>query len=91
MNARYIPNELQVGIDIGSISHSIAISDGFGSLIKEFEISHTNQGFDSFFKTVDKLSAQRDATVSIAMEGYNGWARPFDAQYVTEHTPLKMR
>lgn len=78
MNARYTPNELQIGIDIGSISHSVAINSN-GTLIQEFEISHTNQGFDSFFKIVDQLAMKHHAKVTIiAMEGYNGWARPFD-------------
>ncbi len=78
MNARYTPNELQIGIDVGSINHAIAISNGNGNIIKEFEISHNNRGFDTFFKIVDKLSIQYQAKVSVAMEGYNGWARPLD-------------
>lgn len=83
MNARYTPNELEIGIDIGSISHSVAINSD-GILIQEFEISHSNQGFDSFFKTVDKLAIKHHAKVTVAMEGYNGWARPFDT-LVLEH------
>jgi len=79
MNARYTPHELQIGIDVGSINHAVAISDEDGNILKEFEISHTNQGFDSFFKTVDTLSYKHHAKVSVAMEGYNGWVRPFDA------------
>ncbi len=72
MNARYTPNELQIGIDVGSINHAIAISNENGNIIKEFEISHNNRGFDTFFKIVDKLSIQYQAKVSVAMEGYNG-------------------
>ena len=33
MNAHYTLNELQIGIDVGSLNHSIAISDGFGNII----------------------------------------------------------
>jgi transposase len=84
MNARYTPHELQIGIDIGSISHAIAISDNQGNILKEFEISHSNKGFDSFFQIVDKLSTKHHANINVAMEGYNGWARPFDA-LVLEH------
>lgn len=80
MNALYIPNELQVGIDIGSLKHSVAIGDGNGGFINEFEITHTQKGFDTFFKIVDTEARKRGATVTIAMEGYNGWARPFDQQ-----------
>jgi len=78
MNARYTPNELQIGIDVGSINHSVAIGDGYGNIIKEFEITHTQKGFEYFFKTIEQEAKQRDATITIAMEGYNGWARPLD-------------
>ena len=78
MNALYTPNRLQVGIDVGSLNHSVAIGDGNGKIIREFEISHTQKGFDKLFTIIAKESKQRDATASIAMEGYNGWARPLD-------------
>ena len=78
MNARYTPNELQIGIDVGSLNHSVAISDGLGNIVQEFEITHTQKGFERFFRTIEKESKQRDATISIAMEGYSGWARPLD-------------
>ena len=78
MNAIYTPRTLEVGIDVGSLNHSIALSDGFGKIISEFEITHTQKGFDFFFKTIEREASKRDATVAIAMEGYNGWARPFD-------------
>lgn len=84
MNARYTPNELQIGIDVGSLNHSVAMSDGDGNIIKEFEITHTQKGFDSFFKIIENEANRRDATISIAMEGYNGWARPFDG-LILEH------
>ena len=78
MNALYTPNELQIGIDVGSLNHSVAISDGLSNIVKEFEITHTQKGFDRFFKIIANEAKQRDATISIAMEGYNGWARPLD-------------
>ena len=84
MNALYTPNELQIGIDVGSISHSVAIGDGYGNIIKEFEISHRQKGFEKFFKIIEKEAKQRNAVISIAMEGYNGWARPFDT-LILEH------
>lgn len=79
MNALYTPNELQIGIDVGSINHAVAISDGSGKILNEFEITHTQKGFDYFFKIVEDEANKRDATITIAMEGYNGWARPFDS------------
>ena len=88
MNAHYTLNELQIGIDVGSLNHSIAIGDGFGNIINEFEIPHTQKGFDRFFKIIKSESQKRDATVSIAMEGYNGWARPLDTQILNNRYRL---
>jgi len=34
MNVRYAPNELQISVDVGSVTHSVAISDGFGSILQ---------------------------------------------------------
>ncbi len=79
MNALYTPHELQIGIDVGSLNHAVAISDGLGNILNEFEITHTQKGFDHFFKIIEDEAAKRDATITIAMEGYNGWARPFDS------------
>ena len=79
MNVHYTPNELQIGIDVGSLNHAVAVSDGFGNIINEFEITHTQKGFDHFFKMIEDEACKRDATITIAMEGYNGWARPLDS------------
>jgi transposase len=84
MNARYTLNELQIGIDVGSLNHAIAIAKEDGTILQEFEISHNNRGFDSFFQIVDKLSTKYHAKINVAMEGYNGWARPFDT-LILEH------
>lgn len=78
MTAFITPKELKVGIDVGSAKHAVAISDDHGHILKEFEITHTSKGFASFFKIIEKVSLNHQATVSIAMEGYNGWARPLD-------------
>jgi len=79
MNTLYTPNELEIGIDVGSLNHAVAVSDGLGNILKEFEITHTQKGFDYFFKMIESEADKRDASITIAMEGYNGWARPFDS------------
>lgn len=84
MTAIYTPQKLEIGIDVGSLNHSIAISDKAGNIIKEFEIAHNQKGFDEFFKIIKQEAKQRDAEVFIAMEGYNGWARPLDTQILAQ-------
>jgi transposase len=78
MTAFISPKEFIVGIDVGSLNHAVAISDEDGKILKEFEMPHTSKGFDLFFKTIEKIAHQNNAILSIAMEGYNGWARPLD-------------
>ena len=48
MNALYTPNTLQIGIDLGGLNHSVAISYGHGKIVNEFEIPHTQKAFESF-------------------------------------------
>jgi transposase len=79
MSAYIIPNELKVGIDVGSNIHAVAMSDSYGNIVREFEVSHTANGFQEFFTILEKESHKNNASISIAMEGYNGWARPFDS------------
>ena len=84
MTAIYTPQKLEIGIDVGSLIHAIAIGDGAGNIIKEFEITHTQKGFDKFFEIINTEAYKRDATISVAMEGYNGWARPLDSQILAK-------
>ena len=84
MTAIYTPQKLEIGIDVGSLIHAIAIGDGAGNIIKEFEITHTQKGFDKFFEIINIEAYKRDATISVAMEGYNGWARPLDSQILAK-------
>ncbi|CAA6827020.1 MAG: Unknown protein [uncultured Sulfurovum sp.] len=84
MTTIYTPKKLEIGIDVGSLNHAIAIGDGVGNIIKEFEITHNQKSFDKFFKIIEDEASKRDATISIAMEGYNGWARPLDAQILAK-------
>ena len=79
MNLQYLPKELQIGIDIGSVNHSVAIGDGYGNPIQQFEIEHNTKGFNKLISIIDKEAKERDAIVHVAMEGYNGWARPLDS------------
>lgn len=70
-------NELRVAVDVGSRFHQVAIGDGSGHLLDEFQIDHGRAGFEQFFERVTRHKA---SDVRVAMEGYNGWARPLDQQ-----------
>ena len=71
-------HSLRVGIDVGSTRHRVAVGLPDGTLIDEFDIDHHTAGFNQFFRRIAVLEARHPLPVSVAMEGYNGWARPLD-------------
>jgi transposase len=68
-------HELQVAIDVGSRVHRVAVGDADGHILDQFDVHHTPRGMDIFFDRIESLS---HGPVAVAMEGYNGWARPLD-------------
>lgn len=77
-------HELQVAVDVGARMHRVAVGNGSGQLIAEFDLAPTAAGLAGFFARIERLRGGRSAPVAVAMEGFNGWARPLDRQ-VLEH------
>ena len=69
---------LCVGVDVGCRAHLVGIAHPDGSILEEFDISHTDAGFQEFFRRVEERRKQFPLPVAVAMEGYNGYARPLD-------------
>ena len=70
-------NTLRVAVDVGSRFHQVALGSGDGQLLEEFQIDHGRVGFETFFARIARYAV---TDVRVAMEGYNGWARPLDQQ-----------
>lgn len=73
-----LPLELRVGVDVGCHSHNVAIGLSSGEILEEFSINHEPEGFRHFFSCIEKHERKYGLPVSVAMEGYNGYARPLD-------------
>lgn len=71
--------ELRVSVDVGYRRHSVAIGLPSGEVLEEFEIEHRLEGFQDFFSRIEKHNPQQGYSVAVAMEGYNGYARPLDS------------
>ena len=71
--------ELRVSVDVGYRRHSVAIGLASGEVLEEFEIEHRLEGFEDFFSRIEKHNLKQGYSVSVAMEGYNGYARPLDS------------
>jgi transposase len=71
--------ELRVSVDVGYRRHSVAVGLPNGAVLEEFDITHRPEGFKEFFSRIDKHQKKYGCTVAVAMEGYNGYARPLDS------------
>ena len=71
--------DIHVSVDVGCHAHRVAVGLSTGELIDEFDLAHRPEGFNSFFDRVDRCQRRYGGAVSVAMEGYNGWARPLDS------------
>jgi transposase len=71
--------ELRVSVDIGFRRHSVAMGLSSGEVLEEFEIDHRPEGFQEFFSRIEKQRKTKNLAVAVAMEGYNGHARPLDS------------
>jgi hypothetical protein len=71
---------VQVAVDIGSRIHYVAIGHSEGQIVDEFTIPHTQEGFNLFSQRLEQQQRVYALPVRVAMEGYNGWARPLDTE-----------
>jgi hypothetical protein len=71
--------ELRVSVDVGYRRHSVALGLSSGEVLDEFEIEHRPEGFQEFFSRIEKHHKTERIPVAVAMEGYNGYARPLDS------------
>jgi transposase len=70
--------ELRVSVDVGARQHQIAIGLSSGEVLEEFAIAHQPEGFTHFFARIETHHLHYPGPVAVAMEGYNGYARPLD-------------
>jgi transposase len=73
------PLELRVSVDVGYRRHSVAMGLSSGEVLEEFEIDHRIEGLQEFFSRIEKHQKSQGCEVAVAMEGYNGYARPLDS------------
>ena len=70
--------ELRVSVDVGCHSHNVALGLSSGEVLDEFSIPHEPEGFRHFFQRIEKQKRKYGYPVAVAMEGFNGYARPLD-------------
>ena len=70
--------QVTVGIDIGSHMHRVAIGTPEKKIAEEFDLPHNKDGFEKFFERISYYENTYQVPVVVAMEGFNGYARPLD-------------
>jgi len=73
---------IHVGVDVGCKTHQVGIAGPEGTILEEFSIPHTQDGFTEFFARIERHRRKLGLPVAVAMEGYNGHARPLDRMIV---------
>ena len=69
---------MRVGVDVGQKSHRVGIAGPDGTILEEFTIPHSQEGFQEFFRRIERRCQEVALPVAVAMEGYNGHGRPLD-------------
>lgn len=72
------PLSIRVAVDVGSTRHRVAVGLPDGKVLDEFDIDHNTVGFNKFFHRIENIEKRHQLPVAVAMEGFNGWARPLD-------------
>jgi transposase len=70
--------EIRVCMDIGSHQHRVLIGLANGEILEEFDLPHTPSSIKQFFHKTEAYQNKYSAKIVLAMEGYNGHARPID-------------
>ena len=70
--------EIRICMDIGNKKHHVAVGLSSGELIDKFDLCHTPNAITAFFQKIKLYEEKYSLPVVIAMEGYNGYARPMD-------------
>lgn len=82
--------ELHVSIDVGCYQHDVSVGLANGQYLGRFEINHNKAGFADFFEKIESYKIQSNGVVSVAMEGYNGHARPLDRMIQSKYRLLNI-
>jgi len=81
--------QITVGVDVGSHMqgtqvgsnrhmHRVAIGTPEKKIAEEFDLPHNKDGFERFFGRITHYEKTYQVPVVVAMEGFNGYARPLD-------------
>lgn len=72
--------KIRVGVDVGCKAHRVGIAGPDGSILEEFGIPHSQEGFREFFDRIEQHRRGLNLPVAVAMEGFNGYGRPLDRE-----------
>ena len=66
-----VDSEIRVGVDVGCKTHRVGIGGLDGTILEEFNVHHTQEGFQHFFDRIEQHHQTLRLPVAVAMEGFN--------------------
>lgn len=76
--------QLHIAKDVGRQQHRVAIGWKEGDPIEEFDCPHTAAGLSDVISRIHRHKESHQAEVSVAMEGFGGYAHPLDSQILAQ-------
>ncbi len=80
---------LAVGIDIGSQIHRIAVMNPQGKIIDQWSTKYRYADFKQAARRMQALSGEYNLPLIVGIEGYNGYASPFDEYLINQGITVK--
>jgi transposase len=80
---------ISVGIDVGSKEHRIAVMSPNGQILAEWSVRHRHADFKQAYQRMQSLAQQHKLPLMVGIEGYNGYASPFDQCLIAQGIKVK--
>jgi len=80
---------ISVGIDVGSQEHRIAMMSPERQILAEWSVRHRHADFKQACQRMQSLAQQHKLPLLVGIEGYNGYAAPFDQYLIAQGIKLK--
>ncbi len=80
---------ISVGIDIGSQQHRIAVMNPERQILTEWSVMHRHADFIQACEQIKSLAVEHNLPLVVGMEGYNGYASPFDQYLISQGISVK--
>ena len=81
-------NTLSGGIDVGSVSHRVVVTNKDGKVLYEKDVLHCFKEFHKTIQEIKEIEEKEGGEVVFGLEGKNGYSAPFDRMLLDSNFTL---